>query len=70
MLNTLLSTIWSWSGPVQEAPQEKGESEEDRNEYLAALDRASIDADIVPFAALLAKRVRRSMKQASAKTRA
>jgi hypothetical protein len=31
---------------------------EDRTEYLAALDRASIDPDIVPFAAFIADRVR------------
>jgi hypothetical protein len=31
---------------------------EDRTEYLAALDRASIDLDIVPFAEFIADRVR------------
>jgi fido (protein-threonine AMPylation protein) len=31
---------------------------EDRDAYLAALDRASIDADIGPFAAFIAERVR------------
>ncbi len=36
---------------------------EDRDEYLHALDRASIDLDIAPFAAYVAKRVRWSMRQ-------
>lgn len=36
---------------------------EDRNAYLAALDRASIDMDIAPFAGFLAERVRWSMQQ-------
>jgi fido (protein-threonine AMPylation protein) len=36
---------------------------EDRNDYLGALDRASIDMDIKPFAELIAERVRWSMKQ-------
>ena len=36
---------------------------EDRNAYLAALDRASIDGDIEPFAGLIAERVRWSMEQ-------
>jgi Fic family protein len=40
---------------------------EDRNAYLAALDRASIDMDIKPFAELIVERVRWSIKQASAK---
>jgi len=35
---------------------------EDRHAYLAALDRASIDMDIGPFAAFLAERVRGSMR--------
>ena len=35
---------------------------EDRDTYLTALDRASIDMDIVPFAALIAQRVRWSME--------
>jgi hypothetical protein len=35
----------------------------DRNAYLAALDRASIDMDIKPFAALVAERVRWSLAQ-------
>jgi fido (protein-threonine AMPylation protein) len=39
---------------------------EDRDAYLAALDRASIDADIAPFAKFIAERVRWSMKQARA----
>ncbi len=42
---------------------------EDRNGYLAALDRASIDLKIEPFARFIAERVRRSMKQAAAKAR-
>src|SRR5437588_639391 len=37
---------------------------EDRNAYLAALDRASIDADIRPFAAFIAERVNWSLDQA------
>jgi fido (protein-threonine AMPylation protein) len=37
---------------------------EDRNAYLAALDRASIDADIGPFAAFLADRLTWSRDQA------
>lgn len=40
---------------------------EDRDSYLAALDRASIDMDIKPFAEFIADRVRRSMKQAQKK---
>ena len=43
---------------------------EDRDAYLAALDRASIDADIGPFAAFIADRVRWSMDQSNAKQRA
>jgi fido (protein-threonine AMPylation protein) len=43
---------------------------EDRKGYLAALDRASIDMKIEPFAGFIAERVRRSMKQATAKARA
>ena len=39
---------------------------EDRNAYLAALDRASIDMNIVPFAAFIAEAVQASMKMASA----
>jgi len=39
---------------------------EDRTAYLAALDRASIDMDIGPFAAFLAERVRWSLDQARA----
>ena len=38
---------------------------EDRNAYLAALDRASIDMDIAPFAQFIAERVRWSMQQAA-----
>jgi fido (protein-threonine AMPylation protein) len=37
---------------------------EDRDAYLAALDRASIDMDIAPFAGFIAERVRWSMQQA------
>ena len=40
---------------------------EDRDAYLASLDRASIDANIAPFASFIAERVQWSMKQASAK---
>jgi fido (protein-threonine AMPylation protein) len=36
---------------------------EDRNAYLAALDRASVDMDIAPFAGFLAERVRWSMQR-------
>jgi Fic family protein len=43
---------------------------EDRNAYLAALDRASIDMRIEPFAEFIAERARSSMKQASTKARA
>ncbi len=43
---------------------------EDRDAYLGALDRASIDTDINPFAAFVAERVRWSMEQATAKARA
>ena len=35
---------------------------EDRNAYLAALDRASIEGKIEPFAAFVAERVRRAIK--------
>ena len=38
---------------------------EDRDAYLAALDRASIDLDIVPFATFIAERVRWSMEHSS-----
>jgi hypothetical protein len=34
---------------------------DDRDAYLQALDSASIDMDIKPFAAFIAERVRRSM---------
>ena len=37
---------------------------EDRDAYLAALDRASIDMDIGPFAAFIAERVRWSSEEA------
>lgn len=43
---------------------------EDRDAYLTALDRASIDMDIKPFAAFIAERVQWSMEQATAKARA
>jgi fido (protein-threonine AMPylation protein) len=43
---------------------------EDRDGYLSALDRASIDANIESFAGFISERVRRSMKQATAKARA
>jgi hypothetical protein len=43
---------------------------EDRDGYLAALDRASIDMKIEPFAKFIAARVRRSMNRAAAKARA
>jgi Fic family protein len=36
---------------------------EDRDAYLAALDRASIDADIGPFAAFVAERVRLALER-------
>lgn len=36
---------------------------EDRNGYLSALDSASIDSNIEPFAKLIAERVQWSMKQ-------
>jgi len=39
---------------------------EDRTDYLLALDRASIDMTIEPFAGFIAERVRRSMKQGTA----
>ena len=42
---------------------------EDRNPYLAALDSASIDSDIAPFAGFIAERVRWSMEQRSAPDR-
>lgn len=42
---------------------------EDRNGYLAALDRASIDMRVEPFAEFIAERVRGAMKQATAKAR-
>jgi fido (protein-threonine AMPylation protein) len=38
---------------------------EDRSAYLAALDRASIDTDIGPFAEFIAERVRWSMQQSA-----
>jgi Fic family protein len=42
---------------------------EDRDAYLAALDRASINADIALFTNFLADRVRWSMKQSAQKVR-
>jgi fido (protein-threonine AMPylation protein) len=41
---------------------------EDRNAYLTALDRASIDMNIAPFAAFIAERVQWSMKRAAPST--
>ena len=43
---------------------------EDRDAYLAALDRASIDGNIQPFVSFIAERVRWSLDQAAAKVRA
>jgi hypothetical protein len=43
---------------------------DDRDAYLAALDRASIDANIQPFATFIAERVQWSLDQARAKVRA
>lgn len=40
---------------------------EDRNPYLAALDGASIENDIAPFAGFIAERVRWSMEQGGAR---
>ena len=42
---------------------------EDRDGYLTALDRASIDGNISPFATFIAARVKASMKQHTARTR-
>ena len=42
---------------------------EDRDAYLAALDRASIDADIAPFTSFIADRVQWSMEQVVQKVR-
>jgi Fic family protein len=36
---------------------------EDHNAYLAALDRASIDTDIGPFAEFIAQRVKGALEQ-------
>ena len=38
---------------------------EDRDEYLRALDRASIDLDIAPFAKYVAGRVKWSIQKAT-----
>ena len=38
---------------------------EDRDAYLAALERASVDQDIEPFARFVAEQVRRSMEEAA-----
>jgi hypothetical protein len=38
---------------------------EDRDAYLSALDRASIDMNIAPFAAFVAERVRWSSESAA-----
>ena len=43
---------------------------EDRNAYIAALDRASVDLNIEPFAKFIAESVGRSIKQADAKATA
>jgi hypothetical protein len=37
---------------------------EDRTLYISALDRASVDLDIEPFARFMAERVRWSMEEA------
>jgi hypothetical protein len=42
---------------------------EDRARYLRALDRASIELDIAPFAVFLAERVGWSVSQLPARTR-
>jgi Fic family protein len=42
---------------------------EDRDAYLTALDRASIDGDISPFVAFIAVRVKASIKHQTARTR-
>jgi fido (protein-threonine AMPylation protein) len=42
---------------------------QDRDVYLEALDRASTDLNIEPFAAFIAERVRRSIRQVKAKPR-
>ena len=42
---------------------------EDRDDYLAALDRASIDGDIGPFAVFIAARVKASIKHQTKLTR-
>jgi hypothetical protein len=42
---------------------------EDRDAYLTALDRASIDGDIGPFAAFISVRVKASIKNQTARTR-
>jgi hypothetical protein len=39
---------------------------EDRTAYLTALDRASIDMDIGPFAGFIAERVRSSVEKVTA----
>ena len=38
---------------------------EDQDAYLSALDHASIDMDVVPFALFVAERVRWSMEQST-----
>jgi Fic family protein len=42
---------------------------DDRDRYLAALDRSSIDVNIQPFASFIAERVQWFMKQATARAR-
>jgi Fic family protein len=56
MMNAMLASGgWSWTVVRVE----------DRAAYLAALDRASIDMDIAPFARFIAERVRSSTEQAA-----
>jgi hypothetical protein len=43
---------------------------EDRDAYLAALDRASIDANIQPFVTFIAERAQWSLDQSNARMRA
>jgi hypothetical protein len=42
---------------------------EDRDAYLTALDRASIDGDIIPFATFIAAHVKASMKRQTSRAR-
>ena len=43
---------------------------DDRSEYLKALDRASVDLDVRPFAEFIAERVRWSLKKTKASSEA